>query len=333
MTENFESENEDSESIVINDDEVGQRLDKVLAARYHGIHSRTYFQYLIEQGKVIVNGEAVKKRYLPSAGDEVQIHYILTPEIGLEPEDIPLDIVFEDADILVVNKPAGMVVHPAPGHPTGTFVHALLHHCRQLPEDSSGTAFPRPGIVHRLDKETSGLLVAAKTNLAHKRLIEMFASREIYKEYLAICMGNPGHQEIKTAIGRHPVHRQKMKVLEEGGREAISICDTIAYKDQLKLSLVRIILQTGRTHQIRVHMQHLHTPVLGDSVYGNTQANKKYGAERQLLHAYKLRLKHPITGQLLDLKAELPPDMQIWVDKIKKINDGPVTMILDSPSL
>lgn len=307
-------ESEDSESLVIRADEVGQRLDKILAARYVQIHSRTYFQYLIEQGKVFVNGEMVKKRYQPLEGDEVYIHYILTPEIGLTPEAIPLEIVFEDNDLVVVNKPAGMVVHPAPGHPTGTFVHALLHHCR-LPEDQSAGAYPRPGIVHRLDKETSGLLIAAKTSLAHKRLIEMFSGREIYKEYLAICVGNPGHQEIKTFIGRHPVLRQKMKVLEEGGREAISICDTIAHKNPL--SLVRIILQTGRTHQIRVHMQHVHAPVLGDPVYGNAQINKKYDVKRQLLHAHVLQFKHPISGEPLSLKAAVPSDMQIWIDKIK----------------
>lgn len=308
------SEPEECEHIVIREEESGQRLDKILAARHPGMHSRTYFQYLIEQGKVFVNGEAVKKRYQPKEGDEVQIHYILTPEIGLVPEAIPLDIIYEDQDILVINKPAGMVVHPAPGHPTGTFVHALLHHCRlQLPEDPS-SPYPRPGIVHRLDKETSGLLLAAKTNRAHKRLIEMFAGREIHKEYLAICLGNPGHKEIKTAIGRHPVVRQKMKVLEEGGRQAISICSTIAHKGEL--SLVSINLLTGRTHQIRVHLQHIHAPVLGDPVYGNLQANKKYGVKRQLLHAYKLEFKHPLTDQLLVLKAEPPADMQGWIDKI-----------------
>lgn len=308
------SENSDSEWIIIREDEVGQRLDKILATRFQEIHSRTYFQYLIKQGKVFVNGEEVKKRYQPTVGDEIQIHYILTPEIGLNPEAIPLEIIFEDKDLLVINKPAGMVVHPAPGHLTGTFVHALLHHCRQLPESKSNDAYPRPGIVHRLDKETSGLLIAAKTSLAHKRLIEMFSSREIYKEYLAICVGNPGHQEIKTSIGRHPVSRQKMKVLDQGGRQAITICDTLAHKGQL--SLVRIILQTGRTHQIRVHMQHIHTPVLGDAVYGNVQMNKKYAVQRQLLHAYILQFKHPITGESLALKAQVPSDMQFWIDKI-----------------
>lgn len=310
------TESEECDFIVISEEEAGQRLDKILAARYPGQHSRTYFQYLIEQGKVIVNGEVVKKRYLPHVGDEIQIYYILTPEIGLKPEAIPLDIIFEDTDLLVVNKPAGMVVHPAPGHFSGTFVHALLHHCQQLPEEAGSTTFPRPGIVHRLDKETSGLLIAAKTSLAHKRLIEMFSSREIYKEYLAICVGNPGHQEIKTWIGRHPIHRQKMKVLDEGGREAISICETLAYHLQLKLSLVKIVLLTGRTHQIRVHMQHLQTPVLGDPVYGNVAVNKKCGVHRQLLHAFKLRFKHPITDQMLDFEAEWPEDMQLWAEKI-----------------
>ncbi len=209
-------ENNDSESIIIREDEAGQRLDKILAARFAKIHSRTYFQYLIEEEKVFVNGEIVKKRYLPLEGDEVQIHYILTPEIGLTPEAIPLDIVYEDTDLIVINKPAGLVVHPAPGHPTGTFVHALLYHCSQLPEDQHKGTYPRPGIVHRLDKETSGLLIAAKSNTAHKRLIEMFSGREIYKEYLAICYGNPGNREIKTSIGRHPVHRQPIPSRQPG---------------------------------------------------------------------------------------------------------------------
>ncbi len=307
-------DSEETDWLVIQENEVGQRLDKILAARYPELHSRTYFQYLIEQEKIFVNGEAVKKRYQPALGDEVQIHYVLTPEIGLKPEKIPLEIIFEDSDLLVINKPAGMVVHPSPGHHSGTFVHALLHHCQELPEDKSGNVYPRPGIVHRLDKDTSGLLVAAKTSLAHKRLVEMFSSREIYKEYLAICIGNPGHQEIKTAIGRHPILRQKMKVLETGGREAISLCDTISHKGQF--SLVRIILQTGRTHQIRVHMLHVHAPVLGDPVYGNVQLNKKYDVKRQLLHAYILQFKHPITGQPMDLKARVPEDMRAWINKI-----------------
>lgn len=307
---------DDSEIIVIHADEAGQRLDKILAKRYASVHSRTYFQFLIEQERVFVNNEPVKKRYQPAEGDEIQIFYILTPEIGLNPEPIPLNIIYEDADILVVNKPAGMVVHPAPGHYTGTFVHALLYHCKELPQSPTSNAYPRPGIVHRLDKDTSGLLVAAKTIQSHKRLIEMFSGREIYKEYLAICVGNPGHKDIRNFIGRHPVIRQKMKVLETGGREAISICDTIAKKDQL--SLVRIVLLTGRTHQIRVHMQHVNAPVLGDPVYGSLQANKKYDVQRQLLHASLLRFKHPISGEPLEFKAELPEDMQYWVQEIQK---------------
>jgi 23S rRNA pseudouridine1911/1915/1917 synthase len=304
---------EESDLIVINDDEAGMRLDKILLARYLGIHSRTYFQYLIEQERVLVNGEVVKKRYLPKTGDEIQIQYILTPEIGLTPENIPLEIVFEDEDILVINKPPGMVVHPAPGHPHGTFVNALLYHCHHLLETASNV---RPGIVHRLDKDTSGLLIAAKTNKAHKLLIEMFSGRQIYKEYLTVCYGNPGTREIRAAIGRHPVHRQKMKVFEDGnGREAISRCETLFLKDNI--SLVRVVLMTGRTHQIRVHMQHLNAPVLGDAIYGNLQANKKYGAARQLLHAHILRFNHPITGKPMELKAKCPQDLQDWIDILR----------------
>lgn len=313
----FASEiNEDQEWIVIREEEAGERLDKILARRFAGTHSRTYFQYLIENEKVWVNGELMKKRYKPIVGDEIQIEYVLTPEIGLKPEPISLDIIYEDADLLVINKPAGMVVHPAPGHHTGTFVHALLHHCDKLPEDHQKGIYPRPGIVHRLDKDTSGLLVAAKTTLAHKRLIEMFAQRDIKKEYMAICLGNPGQQEIKTAIGRHPTHRQKMHVVEEGGRLAISICHTLCSKGPL--SLVRIELLTGRTHQIRVHMQHVQAPILGDPVYGNAQANKKYDIHRQLLHAHILEFKHPITQKFLSFQAALPIDMQQWVDKLTK---------------
>jgi 23S rRNA pseudouridine1911/1915/1917 synthase len=304
-------ENDDTESIIILSEEQGERLDKVLFNRFKGLHSRTYFQYLIEQERILVNGDSVKKRYLPKEGDEVFIHYILSPEINLEPENIPLNIVYEDSDLIVINKPAGMVVHPAPGHPKNTFVNALLYHCKNLSKEANDL---RPGIVHRLDKDTSGLLIAAKTSEAHRKLIEMFSSREIYKEYLAICLGNPGDREIRTLIGRHPVIRQKMKVLEEGGRSAVSHCKTLLLKDNL--SLVKVELETGRTHQIRVHMQFLNTPVLGDPIYGNSQINAKHHVDRQLLHAYILRFKHPITDQLLELKAECPADMQAWINKL-----------------
>ena len=235
----------------------------------------------------------------------------------MQGENIPLDILYEDEDILVVNKPAGLVVHPAPGHWSGTFVNALIYHCKHLERDQ---ATFRPGIVHRLDKETSGLLIAAKNLLSQQRLIEMFSSRLIYKEYMAICMGNPGTVDIQFSIARHPVHRKQMTVCEEKGRRALSQCTTMGFNGQL--SLVKIILATGRTHQIRVHLQHHGTPVLGDSVYGSVQANKKFGVKRQLLHAYRLRLNHPISGKPLEFIAPFPEDIQHYVRMIHPTGEG-----------
>lgn len=306
---------DDIESIIITPEEEGERLDKILAARFQGLQSRTYFQYLIEEEKVLVNGIPVKKRVQPKAGDEVEIEYILTPEIGLEPEPIPLWILFEDPHILVINKPAGMVVHPAPGNWTGTFVNALLHHCKNLIVPNTPATDARPGIVHRLDKDTSGVLIAAKTAQAHQKLVQMFAAREIHKEYQAICLGNPGDAEINAPIGRHPVHRKMMTVLSEGGRDALTYCTTLAHKGDL--SLVNIVLATGRTHQIRVHMKHIGHPILGDATYGSLPANKKYGAERQMLHAKLLRMKHPITGQAIEFQATIPDDMAKFITKIR----------------
>lgn len=295
----------DTDIIIISPEEEGERLDKILALRFQNVQSRTYFQYLIEEEKVLLNGIPIKKRVKPKAGDEVEIQFIITPEIGLDPEPIPLNIIYEDQDILVVNKPAGMVVHPAPGNWTGTFVNALLYHCKHL--FPSGSSELRPGIVHRLDKETSGLLVAAKNSLAHQKLIQMFSSRSVHKEYLAICVGNPGDVEINASIGRHPVHRKMMTVLKEGGREAITFCRTLCHKGDL--SLVNVRIATGRTHQIRVHMKHIGHPILGDSTYGSLQANKKYGAHRQMLHAKLLRFHHPVTGVPLEFQADVPEDM------------------------
>lgn len=306
---------EDSDTIVITEDEAGERLDKILAQRFRTIQSRTYFQTLIEEGNVLVNGAVVKKRTKPVVGDEVQVNFSLTKEIDILPENIPLDILYEDQDIIVINKPAGMVVHPAVGNWTGTFVNALMYHCQEIAQaQSNPSSQNRPGIVHRLDKDTTGLLVAAKTALAQQRLIEMFASRNVYKQYIAICLGNPGFTRIEAPIARHPVHRKLMAVATDGGRQALTICQTKATDG--KISVVEIELATGRTHQIRVHMKHNGTAVLGDNVYGNSQVNKKYGAERQLLHAHVLRFAHPITGVSLEFKAPIPDDMARFIAKI-----------------
>lgn len=307
---------DDSDTFIITEQEAGQRIDKILAQRFAAIRSRTYFQTLIEEKHVLLNGTAVKKRVLPKAGDEIAIHFVVTPEIGLEPENIPLDIVYEDEHIIVINKPPGMVVHPGTGNWSGTFVNALLYHCKQLFEETRDSNDKiRPGIVHRLDKDTSGLLLAAKTSIAQQRLIDLFSTRQVRKEYLTICLGNPGDTDINAPIGRHPVHRQQMAVIENG-RPSLSRCKTLAFDG--KLSLVQIILETGRTHQIRVHLKHRGTPVLGDPIYGNIQANVKYGVNRQLLHAHKLSFQHPITGEKLDITAELPADIKGWAEKLQK---------------
>lgn len=303
---------EENESLLITEEEEGMRLDKILANRFLHVKSRTYFQDLIDNHHIFLNGFPVKKRVKPKRFDEVEIHFILNKEMGLTEENIPLEIVFEDEHILVVNKPAGMVVHPAPGHWNGTFVNALLYHCKDLMKDDLNL---RPGIVHRLDKDTTGLLIAAKHTLAHQRLVASFAAREVHKEYTAICIGNPGNQEIRTRIGRHPVLRKQMAVLQEGGKEAHSICKTISYNE--RFSLVNIVLETGRTHQIRVHMKHLNTPILGCPVYGNPQVNKKYQVDRQMLHASFLSFNHPITNKHLKFNVEFPSDMKSFIQTLR----------------
>jgi len=287
-----------------------KRLDKLLAERFTD-HSRSYFQYLIEAGSVTRNGKGVKKREIPSIGDEIQIFFLHSPEIELTPEDIPLEILYEDEAVICINKPPGMVVHPAPGHPTGTFVNALLHHCRSLPLQDL-----RPGIVHRLDKETSGVLLAAKTVDAHKKLIEAFSNRQIDKEYLAITVGKPSNESVDSPIGRHPHKRKEMTILETG-RQALTHFEVLDSSEGF--SLVKAKPVTGRTHQIRVHLKSLNTPVLGDPIYGPEKLSRKVGAKRTLLHAYHLTFPHPSTGEKIKITAPIPDDFQRWVDSIQKI--------------
>lgn len=296
--------------LIVSLEQEAHRLDKLLASQFPH-HSRTYFQFLIEQGCVLVNGQKIKKREKLTAGDEIEICFLLTPECSLEPENIPLDILFEDEHLLAINKPAGLVVHPAPGHFSHTFVNALLFHCKTLEPIPDST---RPGIVHRLDKETTGVLLAAKTIKAHQRLVSLFCQREIKKHYLAVCIGNPGDGTIQASIKRHPVNRKEMTVCEEGGKEAISRCQIL--KNNGKLTLVKIELVTGRTHQIRVHLKHRGTPILGDPVYGSMSSNQTYGVARQLLHAHTLDFIHPFTNQPIHLKAPLPHDMLSFLHKM-----------------
>ncbi len=292
-----------TELLLVTPEMIQTRLDRLLVQAFPN-HSRNYFQYLIGSGLVLVNGSPVKKRETVDVGDEIEVCFELTPELTLEAENIPLNILYEDDHLIAINKPAGMVTHPAVGHPNGTFVNALLYHCKTLPTTDN----LRPGIVHRLDKDTSGVLIAAKTTECHHKLVTLFASREITKHYRAICIGNPGDRTVEEPIRRHPSRRQEMHV-DPAGKPATSIFKVLQTKGDLSLLDVHII--TGRTHQIRVHLKHIGTPILGDSVYGRPPANEKYGAARQLLHAYSLSLIHPITGAPLTLEAPIPDDFLV----------------------
>lgn len=292
-----------TDRIIVEEPEAGVRVDKFLSQRFNE-KSRTYFQYLLEEGLVLVNGSKVKKRAIVEQNDEVEIYFQLTPQISLEPENIPLEVLYEDDHVIAINKPAGMVVHPAPGHPNHTFVNALLFHCKDSMQMHDNT---RPGIVHRLDKDTSGVLIAAKTTLAHQRLISAFSQRMIEKQYLAICAGKPNAKEIAAPIARHPIKRKEMAVVEDKGKEAISEVSVLAFNSSH--SLVLVSPKTGRTHQIRVHLKHVKSPIIGDAVYGLQHPK----AERQLLHAYRIKFTHPITCAPLEIVAPLPSDMKDWI--------------------
>lgn len=303
--------NESQDLLFVEEGEETKRLDKLLFDRFGGTYSRTYFQKLIEEGLVLVNGEQVKKRTKPSIGDEIEVEFSFPLEVELKPEAIPLTILYEDEDLLVVDKPAGLVVHPAPGNWTGTFANALLYHCKSL-EKKEGDM--RPGIVHRLDKDTSGVLLAAKNLHTQWKLIEAFSERKVYKEYAAITLGDPGNRTIQTLIGRDPKNRQKMAITEKG-KTARSIVKTL--RSGRELSLLSIVIETGRTHQIRVHLSSVGAPVLGDSLYGRQGENKKYKCERQLLHASKLRFLHPITGKEIEVTAPLPGDFTFFLEQYR----------------
>lgn len=300
---------EESDTLFVSPEEEGVRIDKLLADRFPA-YSRTYFQHIIDQGCVLLNGDLVKKRVCPEEGDEIEVCFQAMPGPSLAPEAIPLEILYEDDHILAINKPPGMVVHPAPGHWSGTFVNALLAHCANVAPCDDPL---RPGIVHRLDKDTSGVLIAAKTLPAHQRLIEAFSKRRVDKLYLAVCCGKPANGTIQAPIGRHPVHRKEMAVLSDG-REAISEVQTAAFNE--KLSLVLIRPKTGRTHQIRVHLKHIGSPVLGDPIYGNERLNQALSPERLLLHAYRLSFDHPITGAPIRLSAPIPEDLKLWMRRL-----------------
>lgn len=287
----------------------GKRIDSFISENVEEI-TRSYLQSLIEDGQVSIKGKNKIKAGQKLKGSEIIKIIIPEPEeLNIEAENIPINIVYEDKDIVVVNKNSDMVVHPAPGNYSGTLVNAILYHIKDL---SAINGVIRPGIVHRLDKDTSGLIVIAKNDEAHVKLVDMFKDKSIKKTYIAIVKGIIVKDEgrIETIIGRNPNDRKKMAVVEKNGKIAIS-----AYKvlDRgPKHTLVKVDIETGRTHQIRVHMKHIGHPIEGDVIYGN---GKDY-AKRQMLHAYKLSFIHPISGEKIELSGKIPEDFREALKKL-----------------
>lgn len=290
------------------------RLDKLLLTRYPDF-SRSRIEGLVKAGFVTVNGAVAEKAGMKVSDDD-EIDVEIPPPLPAvpQPEDIPLDVLFEDDSIIVVNKSAGMVVHPAPGHPGGTLVNALLFHCPNL---SGIGGVSRPGIVHRLDQYTSGLIVVAKTQDAMAGLARAFAShRDVQKTYLAVCRGRPSLDSgrIENLIGRHPVDRKRMAIVEKGGKRAVTNWRVLGRS--ASLSVVECRIETGRTHQIRVHMASLGCPVIGDAVYGKPALDKRLYPvpQRQMLHAWKLSLWHPVLGRQMSFEAPAPSDMKPYLE-------------------
>lgn len=329
-------DNPELRALSIDETQAGIRLDKVLASALADI-SRARLQSLITALCVTVNGQPQPQaRYKVKTGDQVAVKIPLPEDATPQPQDIPLDVYFEDEHLLVINKAAGMVVHPAAGNHDGTLVNALLHHCGDSLSGIGGVR--RPGIVHRLDKDTTGLMVVAKNDAAHQALSAQFASHGrdgvLERAYRAIVWGVLGRPsgKVETLIGRHPHSRLKMAVLREGGRHAITHWvrkDGFLDKSgKVVASEVECVLETGRTHQIRVHMAHIGHPLLGDEVYG---AGFKASArnlpdkaqkvlknfKRQALHAYKLGFEHPVSGEKMVYTANLPDDLNLLINSLK----------------
>lgn len=291
------------------------RLDKKILET-HPDFSRSRIEGLIKSGFVTVNGAVAEKAGM-KVGDDDEVVVEIPPPVPAipEPEAIALDIVYEDDDIIVINKMPGMVVHPAPGHFTGTLVNALLHHCPNL-SGIGGVA--RPGIVHRLDQDTSGLIVVAKSQKAMDGLVKAFASHKaIEKTYLAVCHGRPRLDagRIENLIGRHPVDRKRMAIVEKNGKAAITNWKVLSKNTAQPISIIECRIETGRTHQIRVHTASLGTPVIGDKVYGKSALDKRLEPipARQMLHAWKLKLYHPVTSKIMEFTAPVPTDMQAYI--------------------
>ena len=294
-----------------NNEDAGQRIDAWLAAQMEDL-TRSAAQRLLEEGSVTVSGKLLAKNYRLTGTETVEVALPDPVAVNVAAQDIPLDVAYEDGDVIVVNKPKGLVVHPAPGHPDGTLVNALLHHCGDSLSGVGGEL--RPGIVHRIDRDTSGLIIAAKNDFAHQALAAQLQDHSLARTYECIVMGNLRQDSgtVDAPIGRHPVDRKKMAVVANG-RHAVTHWEVIARYPGF--THVRCRLETGRTHQIRVHMPHIGHPILGDTVYG---AKKPVpGLQGQCLHAVGLRFVHPRTGEVVEVGCGLPEEFQNQLRKLE----------------
>ena len=309
-------------AFVAAESDAGKRLDAFLS-QYLQDCTRSRAAKLIQQHFVTVNGQIKKPSYRVHPGETIRGVIPPPHPSQLKPEPIPLEVLYEDSELIVVDKQPGLVVHPAPGHATGTLVNALLHHCRNL---SGIDGERRPGIVHRLDKDTSGVLVAAKNDAAHQKLAQQFKTRRVTKIYLTLVYGAVSQDSgtIDLAIGRHPIDRKRMSTLSRKSRKAET-----SWQVETRLAgatLLKVELKTGRTHQIRVHCAAIHHPVVGDKTYGGRRArravdckeaaDKLKGVSRQMLHAWQLGIQHPTTGKPMLFEAPLPPDMRQLIDDL-----------------
>ncbi len=288
------------------------RIDKEIAS-LDSTMSREAIQRMIKEGKILVNGKTVKSSYKTNIGDIITIEEETAVEIDLKPQEIPINIVYEDKDILIVNKEKGMVVHPGNGNPDGTLANAVIAHCKESLSGIGGKI--RPGIVHRIDKDTSGLVIIAKNDLAHINLSNQIQSRKVKKTYVALVRGNIKENEatINMPIGRSTKDRKKMAVIKTG-KEAITHLKVLERFDGY--TLIELIIETGRTHQIRVHMAEIGYPIVGDMVYSN--GKNPFGVEGQMLHAQKLEFKHPNTGKIVAFEAQLPKYFVEIIDQLQK---------------
>ncbi|MBM7614528.1 RluA family pseudouridine synthase [Alkaliphilus hydrothermalis] len=301
----------EKEKIFVSEEEEGVRLDVFVAEAFEE-YSRSYIQKLIKDKMVTVNGKEEKSKYLVKVGDEIEMNIPPAEELDVVAQNIPLDIVYEDNDLLVINKPKSMVVHPAPGNYEGTLVNALLYHCKGQLSSINGVI--RPGIVHRIDKDTTGLLVVAKNDHSHRSLAAQLKEHTITRKYHAITMGNIKENAavIDAPIGRHPVDRLKQAVIQDG-RHAVTHIKVL--ERFIDYSYIEAQLETGRTHQIRVHLSYIRHPLLGDDIYGTK--NSKFNLQGQVLHAKTLGFIHPTTGAYMEFDAPLPAYFNKLLDVIR----------------